>query len=317
MECKLCKQNFKNAKSLTAHLISHKLTSKEYFDKFLSTPQNNNICPVCRKLKTKYRNITTGYPQTCSITCSNLYEPIIQIKKEINKGRKQTEETIQKRIKNTNQQKKEKNRRLTCLNKYGYEYISQLPNIKENLSKIHKNSKKPRGKEHQQKIINSKIKNNTIKHTQETKNKISKILIENYQKHDPPVTLSYSYNSKRKYQIGKIYGLYYRSSYEKQFIITCYNNNININIISAESKEFRVPNIYNGKRKFYYPDFYLPNYNIIIEIKPTSLLLDEQTISKINAALKYHENFTILTEEDLFDINLQWVKELEYFLFAS
>jgi hypothetical protein len=58
----------------------------------------------------------------------------------------------------------------------------------------------------------------------------------------------------------------------------------------------------------------LPDYTAIIEIKPTILLDTEINSLKFDAALKHHKNFIILTEEDIFDNNLQWVHDLEYFL---
>jgi hypothetical protein len=92
----------------------------------------------------------------------------------VNRGRKQTREEIEKRIKNTNHQLKEEKRKQTFLEKYGCEYISQLQEVKDKLSIAHKGTKKPRTKEHQQKIIDSKIRNGTTKHKSETATKIRK-----------------------------------------------------------------------------------------------------------------------------------------------
>jgi hypothetical protein len=186
--------------------------------------------------------------------------------------------------------------------------------VKDKLSIAHKGTKKPRTKEHQQKIIDSKIRNGTTKHKSETATKIRNSLTQKYQQDEnPPVYLPKGRGGGgRNYDRGYIHGFFYRSSYEKQFIITCHDNSIDI--ISAENKEFRVPYIMDNKRKFYYPDFYLPKYDAIIEIKPTSMFLVEETFIKLDAGAKHHENYIILTEEELFDSNLQWVAELEYLL---
>ena len=52
--------------------------------------------------------------------------------------------------------------------------------------------------------------------------------------------------------------------YEKKFIEYCISNNIKIE--SAETKEFRLEYYINDKRHYYYPDFYLPDLKIIIDV---------------------------------------------------
>lgn len=309
-ECKICHKQFANARALAKHISYHELSSKEYFDKFLSTPDNNNICPVCGNIKHKFRNISVGYNKTCSIDCSFKYEPLKTLRKNINVGRIQSAETIQKRVDNTNQIDKEKRKRKTVYEKYGVDNISQVEHIKKKISESQRDSKKPRSAEHQENIIKSKIKNNNIKHTYETRKKISESLIHLYQQDDPPVKVTHS--GSKNHEHGYLHGLYYRSSYEKEFISICFK--MSINIISAETKCFRVPYTYNNLRKYYYPDFYLPKYNVIIEIKPTMLLLDHLTFTKISAGAQFHENYIVLTEEDIYDKHSQWVHDLEYFL---
>jgi hypothetical protein len=55
--------------------------------------------------------------------------------------------------------------------------------------------------------------------------------------------------------------LTYQGTYELDFIEYCYANNIKI-----ENGQ-RIPYIFDGKNKKYYADFYLPKYNLIVEVK--------------------------------------------------
>lgn len=61
----------------------------------------------------------------------------------------------------------------------------------------------------------------------------------------------------------KIGELYYDSSYELQFIKYCLEGNIKIENIKG------IRYVFENVDRIYYPDFYLPEYNLIIEIKST------------------------------------------------
>ena len=56
-------------------------------------------------------------------------------------------------------------------------------------------------------------------------------------------------------------GLYYRGTYEKDFLDCCFNNNINI------QKGKRIKYILYDKEHYYFSDFYYEPLNLIIEIK--------------------------------------------------
>lgn len=62
-------------------------------------------------------------------------------------------------------------------------------------------------------------------------------------------------------KIHKSTGLYYRGSYEKQFLDYCFSKNINIKQGPTIRYEFE------GDELIYYPDFYYEPLNLIIEIK--------------------------------------------------
>lgn len=79
--------------------------------------------------------------------------------------------------------------------------------------------------------------------------------------------------------------------------------NNDIKIEPAEQKIFRIKyKDENGKTRFYYPDFYLPDYNIIVEVKPLALLSNERVILKADAAMKEYD-YVLITEEELKDLD--------------
>lgn len=297
--CPICNKEHDTLRKISKHLqAKHNLIPKDVL--FELYPDLFRNCRCCG-IKIKQTVSDKQSLKFCGSEC------------EINwrKSRIQSPETIAKRIKNTDQKKKEANRQNTMMEKYSELYYYPEP---ENRNKKISDALlgKPHSEEHHKKIIDSKRKNGTLNHKQETKDKIRLKANVNCQSDNPPICMPKNGKGGRGFISGTLNGHYYRSSYERQFIQTCFDHNIRVE--TAETKEFRVPYLLDGKKKCYYPDFYLPDYSAIIEIKPTSLLNDNVNEIKLDAALRHHENFIILTEEDLFDKNLQWVHDLEYFL---
>lgn len=69
MNCKICGRECKNYNSLAQHIKKHKISSKEYYDKYLS-PYSEHTCKYCGKKVTKFLNINKGYATTCGIDCA-------------------------------------------------------------------------------------------------------------------------------------------------------------------------------------------------------------------------------------------------------
>lgn len=274
--CLACSEYFDSTQKLTRHIsLIHKITKKEYYDIFIKK-ENEGLCATCGG-QTSF--IGNSYKKYCSEECYH--------------KNKQSAEHIAKRIRNTNQIEKEKKKQETLLKRY--------PNGKVPYKKpLNKKPLPPRTEEHQRKIIESKRKNNTLKHSDKTRAKIKEAVIKLYESDDPPITISDSSNNNHKH--GYCNGIYFRSSYELLFISYCFDNGIKVE--SAETKEFRVRYVDKfGKPRMYYPDFYLPDYDAVVEIKPIELLLsNENNMIKAIAGAKNH-NYSIVTEEDLLDLD--------------
>ncbi len=303
MECKICKKEFKNLTSLGKHLFySHnEITKQKYYDTYIG--EVSSTCG-CGKEK-KFRGLGEGYRTFCSMKCRSNDEQIRKTLSEKNTGKVQSKETIQKRIKNTNQIEKEKNRKATCLARYGVDNPTKTTEIKNKIVISNTGKLRPRKEGQQEKIIETRRRNGTLKHTKETKEEIKNSVNALYQSDNPPVTISE--NNNKNHKSGYFNGTYYRSSYELRFMEYCFANKINYQ--SAENKEFRLEYIVESKRHWYYPDFYLEKYDAVIEIKPDSLLTDDVVLNKINTGMQNYR-FFVITEEELYDLT-NFFQELE------
>jgi len=293
--CKICSFEGTNNYSLSAHISTvHSIKRKEYYDKYLRQ-EGEGICPECSK-ETSFRG--QSYLKYCSKKCYSQSDENRLLQSKSKTGKKQSKEIIEKRIKNTDQKKKQETREKTLLEKYGDKSYNNSKQIGLSNSK----PGPPKTEEWVNNIIESKRKNGTLKHKEQTKVKIGKSITELYQSYNAPVFISQKgkYNGKN-HLCGYYNGIYYRSSYELKLIEYCFNNGIKIE--PAEQKIFRIKyKDENGKTRFYYPDFYLPDYNIIVEVKPLSLLSNERVILKADAAMKEYD-YVLITEEELKDLD--------------
>lgn len=219
-----------------------------------------------------------------------------------NKGKKQSPETIAKRLANTDQKLKQEKHRATMLERYGVENPSQLLEVKEIISAAAKNRPKtPRSPEHSAKIAEARKRNGTNKHSEATKNHQRVAMLKFYSNPELDRSFLIHENINSWHKSGYIGDIFFRSSYEEKFLLFCQKYNILVE--SAANSRFAVDYIANdGRLHKYYPDFYLPSYNTVIEIKPISLLDYYPNSVKIQEGLKHHENYVILTElDDFFD----------------
>lgn len=69
--CKICNYEFKNKKSLTLHLRSHKISSKDYFLKYLKKNEEEGKCKNCKNESIIYG--LNGYSEFCSKKCLHIY----------------------------------------------------------------------------------------------------------------------------------------------------------------------------------------------------------------------------------------------------
>jgi hypothetical protein len=277
--------------------LGEKASSKEeYYNKYDGT-----VSPYCYcGNKKTFRSLGVGYLEFCSCKCRSNNDEIRNKISQKNKGKTQSDETVRKRVENTDQTKKEQTRKNTMLERYGVDNPMRIEEIKQIVIEKSIGRKLPtRTEEHSQKIIESKRQNGTLNHSDSTRSKIIDSLNRYYQEgNNQSITVTSLPSNGRGHKTGYHNGILYRSSYELSFIIFCEKNNIEIE--SCETKERRVRYEYEGKKRWYYPDFYLPVYDICVEIKPVSMMNKLFYIKK-KAAESVYNNFIVITENELVD----------------
>jgi len=291
--CSICKKQFKNYNGLSKHIHnSHETGKEEYYNTYIKEVSKH--CKFCGKEKT-FRGMNEGYRTYCSVTCrSKDLEPT-----RYWQGKKQSKDTIKKRVQNTDQSLKEYNRKQTMIQRYGVDNPSMLPEVKEIISKKLNGRKRPRSKEHQNKIIEAKKKNDTLSHALPTRKRIIDSLNSYYQEGDDQcVTVTKLPSNGKGHKTGYHNDILYRSSYELKFLHFC--EKYGIIVVSCESKEYRVRYHYEGKQRWYYPDFYLPQYDLCVEVKPKSMI-NEQVVAKQNAAKLVYSNYKVINEDHLIE----------------
>ena len=105
---------------------------------------------------------------------------------------------------------------------------------------------------------------------------------------------------KNSFLINEYKDLYYRGTYELDFIIFC--EKLNINIINGRTINYNVNHIY-------YPDFYLKELNLIIEIKSNYTYKSdlEKNLLKQKACLEQGYNFIFIIDKN-YDEFLKLIK---------
>jgi hypothetical protein len=104
-------------------------------------------------------------------------------------------------------------------------------------------------------------------------------------------------------------GFFFRSILELSYLKRLFDNGVKVE--SSEASKFRIPYIFNGVKRTYFPDYYLPESKFFIEIKPSNLLNAESNIAKFEAAKLLHgDNFKVITEKDFMRLSTKEVSDL-------
>lgn len=146
-KCKLCKETFKDSFHFSMHIRLHKMTPKEYYDKYLKK-EGEGICKVCGK-PTTFNGTAKGYASYCPGKCAAIG------------GLKKMERTNLKRYGfKTTFHDKEKIKK-SIEDKYGVDNISKLP---ETIEKIQKTKEDRYGKDYAKKFNEKAQKTNLKKY---------------------------------------------------------------------------------------------------------------------------------------------------------
>ncbi|MNC39495.1 hypothetical protein D3C75_881560 [compost metagenome] len=108
---------------------------------------------------------------------------------------------------------------------------------------------------------------------------------------------------------GHYEGVQFRSILELRYLKYLFDNNIAFE--NGEKTKYKVSYEFNNKKANYFLDFYLPEMDEYIEIKPKKLVSSKQNKAKFDAARnKFGDKFKVLTEDDISTFDLNKMHEL-------
>jgi hypothetical protein len=282
---------------------------------FLHPKSTNKIecqCDVCGNKKTlEYRHyVKNTYKYnlyTCSAKCCKIKREKTNLEKYGYLYHSMNKEVFIEKVKKTSLEKygkdfymqtEEYNERVvkTNMEKFGVRTPLMLDEIKD---KIKNTNIIKYGYEHPTKnkeVINKIKKTNLIKYGFEISSKSpivkQKTLNSNINKYGVswPNQNQEIYNKIQKGRFKtKIYNdLYYKSSYELDFIKFCQENKILIT--NAPSIKY----IHNNHNRIYFPDFYISSHNLIIEIKSKYTYEIEKELNEIKRKSSEDNGFNFI-----------------------
>jgi hypothetical protein len=268
--------------------------------------QEKDFKEKSRKTKLrKYGNENYVNLEKNKLTCLKRYgvEYSLQSEKIKEKSRK----TKLRKYNNLNYNNSDKTKE-TCLKKYGESNISKTKIFKE---KNKQTCLKKYGVEnpYQSEIIKEKCKKTKLKkYNDENYNnpeKNKKTCLEKYGVENPSQNIKiYNKGLKTRFLIHKFRNtnLWYQSSYELDFLEKYYDKYPEI-IRGPSIKYF-----FEGKNKVYYPDFYIPSLNLIIEIKSSwTIKLDKEIIEKEKATISNGFNYIMILDKDYKKIEVNYL----------
>ena len=275
--CEECNHLFIYKKTLSYHINRFHIL-KEYYDKWIKEGREG-ICKIC-KSQTEYRGklSSIGYKNCCSKKCENKYQQE-QVKLGNLKKYKVEFPLQSEKIREICKQ--------TCLENHGVENPWKSEKIRENGkqtclknygNKNYNNSKKNRETSFKHYGVENSAQNRDIfDKTQKSALRVKK------------------FNNS---------SLWYQGSFELDFLNNFY----------ASFEIQRGPTIkyiFNDKNKVYFPDFYIPKLNLIIEIKNSYLMKrDKDSInSKMNECLNRGYKYILIIDKNYTQFKEKYLKE--------
>lgn len=292
MKCKICNQEVKNLLALSTHIqFKHENKKKEYYDLYMGG-KDEGFCKTCKN-PTNFRIFSTGYEIYCCEECERIdYSERMSLdnpmKYQISKDNQR--KTNQKRYgvdQNTQREEIKEKIKRTNNDLYGVDNVSQVQEFQDQAKK---NREKTCMREH------------GVSHyfmLEEVKAKMRKTFFKKYgyencmQNEDV-----FLRNQKSGCQAKAYENLYYRGSFELDFLEKYYRK---LNIQQGISFDY----IFDEKNKKYHSDFYLPEFNLIVEIKNSyaSKKYKEIIDAKKEAVLAAGYNFIMIINKDYSDFD--------------
>ncbi len=266
--CEKCGFLCKSKKGLSIH-IRHKHNSgyKEYYDKWLKD-LDEGICKICGS-PTKFTGFKFYYDNGCCKKCKDIY-----------RGRRIEEVNLKNHgFKNSYQREDVKKKiRQTCLKNHGVECYLQTSHIKKmEIDKNHDKQKKTKLERYgDENFNNTKKYKQTCLAKYGVESPIQNIRI--FEKVQKNGLHSHKYKNTN---------INYRGSFELDFLEKYYDKFPDL------KNGPTIKYIFQNKNKVYFPDFFMPSLNLIVEIKNSYLfkrdkaIIDEKKKATISSGFNY------------------------------
>jgi len=255
-KCEICGKKY-TSHHISRHIIrQHSISPSEYYLKYINSKKGK--CVVCDK-PTLFRGINEGFLKHCSFKCSNS-DPA-----KISKTEKVC--LLKYGVKNIFQHQPTKNKiKNKMIKKYGVDNISKLNSIKQKKeATVIKNFGKNYGAILFKKRIKTCLEKYGAEHYNQTTVGIYKSINTSYK--------------KKQYELpsGKII---YKQGYEPNLLDHIFSNKLLLEKeIVYQPKGIKYLAIDN-KIRYYFPDFYIPKFNLITECKSTWTLKTDKNIER-------------------------------------
>ncbi len=282
-----------------------------YYNLTCDRNNGNYCCFNCRSIKTKKTNLEKYGVENVSQS-----EKIKEKKKETNLKNWGVEvifqsEQLKEKFKKIKKEKygdenftnREKSK-ATCFKNNGVEWPTQSKSILETRN------------------LNNKNKYNVTSYTQteECQDKIKNTCLEKYGKNSYLSTDDYKIKSRKtcnekygvdypsqNYEIHKKQfpkmkmhdiGIKYQGSYEKDFLDLC--DKLKLNVVRGKTIKFK----HKDKDKIYFSDYYLKDFNLIVEVKSWYIyeLHEELNLIKQKSVLEQGYNFLFIIDKNYDDL---------------
>jgi len=291
--CQICQKEYPTLSHLSKHINTHNISKKEYYDNYLKK-KGDGVCPICHS-STPYTNKwQNAYKIYCSNECKKAGVP------------KNVERTSIERygVSNVNKLKDIRNKiKITNEEIYGNSCPMQNLEIQRNIRR--KNLERLgvelpfQSKKIQKKGAITRKEKYGGEYTFQSSELVEKIHKTNMLRYGMPNPIQ-SLGVFSKQQLSGLFikrykesSLFYQGSYELDFLEKYYDL---LNIQRAPFIKYK----FRDKERIYYPDFYIPSINLIIEVKNKYLAKrDKQTIrAKKKAVIQQGFQFIMIVNKN-------------------
>lgn len=285
--CKITNKSFTTARGFLNHLRALNISSKEYYDKFCRK-NDEGIC-YCGN-PTSYHGFL--YKTFCSTVCKNKSE---QHRKSVSekfiKNPKALESFREKKKSlNIDYQKVIEKRRETISKRCQMLGISEYEYYSEHSKKAFKSISEEKLTERTLKAMETKEKNNT-------------------------------FGLKSGYKKYPFFDEFVSLQGYEPIVLDSLIQDFNLGKNDIMIGKSKIPTIEYGNNKMYFPDFYLPNCNLLIEVKSKYTYESHKDIvlQKCNASLDsgYSIALVILTQSEARNRRLEGSKNLLHWAISS